>query len=138
MINETLIKMNPGEYKQIYFDTGCAGMFEGELDITGKGNGTFRLRKDFLIKIFDIHDDGQLFLNDRLNVNSRDITGNGCNEIIITGIVGFTDEEGKIDGFLSFSSVSMIYAIKDGKYERIFSDSPVELDAVIRRNSKSK
>lgn len=61
-------------------------------DTTAKGNGTININ-GLLIRVFDQHDDGVIFKNDYLGLQTKDQNSDGISELIFTGILVHTGEK---------------------------------------------
>ena len=63
------------------------------VEVTGKGNGWLR-SGNLKLKVVDSHDDGSYYEGEMLKVEFADLDGDGRRELLISGIVCFTDEKG--------------------------------------------
>ena len=80
-----------------------------KIEVSAKGNGSLRMA-NLDLKIFDDHDDGIYYENEMLYIDFSDIDGDGNRELLISGIVCFTDEKG--DKVLRREAVVFIYALQ--------------------------
>jgi hypothetical protein len=62
------------------------------IEVTAKGNGILQLGSERL-RIWDEHDDGQVFVGGLLHVEFVDITGDGSKDLVICGTVKHTGEK---------------------------------------------
>src|SRR5437899_5551648 len=82
------------------------------IEVTSKGNGSLRIA-NLDLKVFDDHDDGAYYENEMLNIDFSDIDGDGKRELLISGIVCFTDDTG--DKVLRREAVVFIYALQPNR-----------------------
>ncbi|MFK5947351.1 MAG: hypothetical protein QM500_01110 [Methylococcales bacterium] len=99
-----------------------------ELQATSKGNGTLKIHNLYL-RIFDQHDDGIIYENNLLNIDLKDLNGNGYNELIISGVLKHTGE--KETDSASYSPFTQIftYDCKIGLFTQLYKlgDYSIEL-----------
>ena len=97
-------------------------------DATKKGNGAINLNS-LLIRVFDQHDDGVVYENDFLNMETKDLNNDDIKEIIFTGIIKHTGEK-EIDP-VSFEPITNIYQLNcsTGIITSLYSSSdyPIEI-----------
>jgi len=96
------------------------------IEVTAKGNGRMRIG-NLDLKVFDSHDDGSYYENGLLNIDFTDIDGDGKRELIISGIVCFTDEKG--DKVLRREAVVFIYALQPNQtFKEVYRNTNFRLD----------
>jgi len=97
-----------------------------DIAVTAKGNGYLRMG-NLKLKVFDSHDDGSYYEGDLLNIDLAEIHDDGKRDVIISGIVCFTDEKGK--AVLRREAVVYIYAFQpDGTFKQVFRNTDHKLD----------
>jgi hypothetical protein len=117
----------PGELSFQRMISVAAG-FEmlARIEITSKGNGILGIA-NLRLKVFDSHDDGTYFENGLLNIDFKDIDGDGKREMIISGIVCITDENGKVP--LRREPVVFIYKLDANlAFKAVYRSGKVVLD----------
>jgi hypothetical protein len=96
------------------------------IEVTAKGNGSLRLG-NLNLRIFDSHNDGQFFENGMLDVDFSDLDGDERSEVIISGIVCFTDESG--DTVLRREALVFIYSLQaDKTFKQIYRNTTLSLN----------
>ena len=80
--------------------------FVSQLEGTSKGNGTLTIH-NLNLRLYDQHDDGVVYEGGSLRFDLKDLTGNGINELIVTGILKYTGET-ETDP-VSFDSFTQIF-----------------------------
>ena len=96
------------------------------IEVTAKGNGSLRIG-NLNLKVFDSHDDGSYYENGLLNIDFADIDGDGKRELLISGIVCFTDEKG--GKVLRREAVVFIYALQPNRtFKQIYRNTDIRLD----------
>jgi len=102
------------------FSIGQNYQFQARLEGTSKGNGTIMIH-NLLIRIFDQHDDGVIYDNYLLSIDTKDLTGDNIREIIISGVVTYTGDT-ETDA-VEYEALTYIYSLncKTGLFEIIYS-----------------
>lgn len=77
-------------------------------DATSKGNGTINLN-GLLVRVFDQHDDGIVYENNFLEMETKDLNNDNIKEIIFTGIIKHTGE--KESDPVSYEPIVNIYQL---------------------------
>lgn len=96
------------------------------IEVTAKGNGSLRIG-NLNLKIFDSHNDGSYYDNEMLKIEFADLDGDGKRELVISGIVCFTDEKG--DKVLRREAVVFIYALQPNRtFKQVYRNTDVRLD----------
>jgi|LauGreDrversion2_5_1035112.scaffolds.fasta_scaffold01758_2 hypothetical protein len=117
----------PGEEgfdKEIVFAAGIK--IAATINVTNKGNGSLQIA-NLKLKIFDSHDDGKYYENEMLKIEFVDLDGDGKRELLVSGIVCFTDEKG--DSMLRREAVVFIYALQlNHTFRLIYSNTDLRLD----------
>lgn len=124
-ISLQMSNLEHGTEQEISIKISADKTISAVLDKTTKGNGTLLLGDYSLLRIYDTHGDGYYYEDKVLNIELADITGNGLNELIITGVVINTDEKEVIQGY---KECVYIFSFIDGKYKQIYKRSPIEID----------
>lgn len=110
--------------KEVAFAPGVK--FLARVEVTAKGNGFLRLA-NLNLKVFDDHNDGVYYEDEMLNIDFVDIDGNGKRDIVISGIVCFTDEKG--DRVVRREAVVFIYALQANKtFKEVYHNTDFRLD----------
>jgi len=91
--SKTNPSLMPGErHFERPYDLGRGRSMPIIVDVTAKGNGVMRaLNAEF--PVYDMHDDGNLFRNGLLTVELADLDGDGFKDLIVFGVVDFTEEK---------------------------------------------
>jgi hypothetical protein len=117
----------PGEegfHKEVLVADGVK--LPADIEVTAKGNGYLRIG-NLNLKVFDTHDDGSYYEGDLLNIDFADINGDGKRELLISGIVCFTDEKG--GKVLRREAVVFIYALQpDRTFKQVYRNTDFRLD----------
>ncbi len=96
------------------------------IEVSAKGNGSLRIA-NLNLKVFDDHNDGVYYENEMLNIDFCDIDGDGKRELVISGIVCFTDEKG--DKVLRREAVVFIYALQPNRtFKQVYRNTDFRLD----------
>jgi hypothetical protein len=78
-------------------------------------------------KVFDSHDDGSYYEGEMLKVEFADLDGDGRREMVISGLVCFTDQ--KVDRVLRREAVVFIYALQpDRTFKQVYRNTDVRID----------
>ena len=97
-----------------------------KIEVSAKGNGSLQIA-NLNLKIFDDHNDGVYYENEMLNVDFFDIDGDGKREMVVSGIVCFTDEKG--DKVLRREAVVFIYALQaDRTFKQVYRNTGFKID----------
>jgi hypothetical protein len=98
-----------------------------EIQVTAKGNGYLEAA-NLKLKVFDSHDDGSYYEGGLLNIDFAEIHDDGKRELVISGIVCFTDEKQKAT--VRREAVVYIYALRpDGTFNEVFRNTNFRLDS---------
>ena len=124
-ISKQMKELEHGTEKEIVIKVSQSNVLKVVLDKTMKGNGTLLLGNYSLLRIYDTHNDGYYYMDDVLNIELTDVTGNGFNELVISGVAVQTDEKEKIQGY---SEIIYIFSFIEGKYKQVYKKSPIEID----------
>ena len=93
---------------------------QARIEVTNKGNGVLKI-SNLNVKVYDSHNDGSYYENWMLNIDFVDIDGDGKKDLVISGIVCFTDEKG--DEVLRRESIVLIYILQsDLTFKQIYSN----------------
>lgn len=92
-----------------------------QADTTKKGNGSVTIG-NLKLRLFDVHNDGEIFENDVLKVDSVDLDDNGLNDLVVSGIVVFTGEK-ESDSVLRKQVLAIYMQIKPDIYVERFTNS---------------
>lgn len=96
------------------------------IEVTAKGNGAMRIGS-LNLRVFDSHDDGEYYENGLLDIEFPDMNGDGRRQMVVSGIVCFTDE--KEDRVLRREHVVYIYAFQpDGKFKEVYRNTKFRID----------
>ena len=96
------------------------------VEVTAKGNGWLRIG-NLKLKVFDSHDDGSYYEGEMLKVEFADLDGDGRREMVISGLVCFTDQ--KVDRVLRREAVAFIYALQpDRTFKQVYRNTDVRID----------
>jgi hypothetical protein len=96
------------------------------IEVTAKGNDSLRVG-NLKLKVFDSHNDGSYYENEMLKIEFPDIDADGKRELVISGIVCFTDEKG--DKVLRREAVVFIYALQPNRtFKQIYHNTSFRLD----------
>ena len=91
------------------------------IEVTAKGNGNMRIG-NLNLKVFDEHDDGSYYENGLLNIEFPEINGDGKRQMVISGIVCFTDE--KREKVVRREAVVYIYALRpDRTFKEVYRNT---------------
>jgi hypothetical protein len=79
------------------------------------------------LHVFDSHDNGAFYEDGLLNIEFADLDGDGKRELVISGLVCFTDEKG--DKVLRREAVVFIYALQPNRtFKQVYRNTDVRLD----------
>jgi hypothetical protein len=79
------------------------------------------------LKVFDDHNDGSYYENGLLNIDFADMDGDGKRELLISGIVCFTDEKGT--SVSRREAVVFIYALRGGRtLKEVYRNTSFRID----------
>jgi hypothetical protein len=96
------------------------------IEVSAKGNGSLRIA-NLDLKVFDGHEDGAYYEHEMLNIDFSDIDDDGERELVISGIVCFTDEKG--DKVLRREAVVFIYALQFNRtFKQVYRNTDYQLD----------
>lgn len=96
------------------------------VEVTAKGNGWLRIG-NLKLKVFDSHDDGSYYEGEMLKVEFPDLDGDGRREMVISGLVCFTDEKG--GHVLRREAVAFIYTLQpDRTFKQVYRNTDVRID----------
>src|SRR5215472_9969627 len=97
-----------------------------KIEVTAKGNGLLHIA-NLNLKVFDSHNDGVFYENEMLNIDFVDLNGDGKREMVISGIVCFTDEKG--DKVMRREAVVYIYALQsDRTFKQVYRNTDFRID----------
>jgi len=78
-------------------------------DATKKGNGTITIN-NLTLRVFDQHDDGTVYQNDFLQLETKDLNSDGISELIFTGILKHTGDKETDPAYIE--PVTAIYSLE--------------------------
>lgn len=108
--------------KSVEIKISNSRVFSAKSEITTKGNGTIQLG-NLLIRVYDTHDDGIVYKNNELEVYLQDLTGDGNRELILTGVLAFSDDDDSIPIiYLPITEIISLDCQKQ-KFEILFNQS---------------
>ena len=117
----------PGELsceKEITLGRGVK--LAAKIEVTAKGNGTLTIGK-LKVAVFDDHNDGAFYEDEMLKTDFVDIDGDGFLDLVLSGIICFTDEKGdKVVGREAFVCIYK-YCGKQ-RFRKIYSSSDFDLE----------
>src|SRR5260370_41219793 len=91
------------------------------IEVTTKGNGLLQIG-NLRLAVYDSHDDGIYYENWLLNIDFADIDGDGKREMLISGIVCFTDDKG--DKVLRREAVVYIYKLQsNNRFKQVYKNT---------------
>lgn len=130
---ERIINKDKSEYRIITLKTGLS--LPINIDATPKGNGTININ-GLIIRIFDQHDDGTVYENNYLTLDTKDLTGDGIKEILISGILKFTGEKEKDPA--SYAPILLIYQLdcKSGYIIPLFTTGSSLIEIINNQHSQ--
>lgn len=83
----------PGETRaQWVIEVGPAVRLTASVEVTTKGNGTLNIG-NLHLRVVDAHDDGAKYQNGMAHVEFVDVDGDGWKDVVVIGIVDYTDEK---------------------------------------------
>lgn len=101
------------------------------IKVTTKGNGRMRIG-NLNLKVYDSHDDGSYYENGLLSIDIPDINGDGTCELVISGIVCFTDEKGKM--ITRREAVVFIYVLQSNQtFKQVYRNTDIDIDMNLTR-----
>ena len=98
------------------------------LDVSAKGNGSLRIG-NLNLRVVDSNDDGSYYENEMLDIDFTDLDGDGKREMVISGIVCFTNEKGS--AVLRREAIVFIYKLQvDRTFKKVYwnTDFRIEID----------
>jgi len=96
------------------------------IEVSAKGNGSLRIG-NLVLKLVDDHSDGSYYEDGMLNIDFCDIDGDGKREMLISGIVCYTDEKG--DKVLRREAVVLIYQLQPNRtFKEVYRNTTLRLD----------
>ncbi|PYK98422.1 MAG: hypothetical protein DME19_12600 [Verrucomicrobia bacterium] len=117
----------PGELsceKEINLGRGVK--LAAKIEVTAKGNGTLTIGK-LKVAVFDDHNDGAFYEDEMLKTDFVDIDGDGFLDLVLSGIICFTDEKG--DKVVSREAFVCIYKYcGKQRFRKIYSSSDFDLE----------
>jgi hypothetical protein len=104
-------------------DVGGGRRVPVSVTVTVRRNGTFKVA-NLSLRVWDEHDDGQVYEDGLLHVEFVDVTGDGFRDLVITGIVRHTGEKERDP--VTREPVTSIYVYEPAKREfrRTFHRGP--------------
>ena len=125
-ISQQIKLLAHNDEKEIEISVSKSLKIKALISKTSKGNGTLLLGDYSLLRIYDAHSDGYTYGNGfALTVDLKDITGNGMNELIISGVATHTDEK---EAVLGHEQIIYIYHYQNGKCNVLYKKTPIEID----------
>lgn len=84
----------PGERRlQRTIEVGPGTRMDATIEETNKGNGLLTIG-NLRLKVVDSHGDGAVYQDGMPNVEFADIDGDGWKDLVVSGIVNYSDEKG--------------------------------------------
>ncbi|WP_155732830.1 hypothetical protein [Pseudoalteromonas luteoviolacea] len=117
-------KLSYGKDKKIQLQISNEKTIEVTISKTMKGNGIVKFGSYGYVTVFDVHDNGFVYGGEVLDIDVLDIDKDGIKEIIISGVINETSDEGEV---LDSYSAVIIYKFFDGEFVKVFSKSPIEI-----------
>jgi len=77
--------------KQIVIAPGL--VFNAVIEVTSKGNGILKIVNLKKVKVYDGHDDGDVYRNMLLTIKFADFDGDGYRDLVIYGIIDFYSDD---------------------------------------------
>ena len=108
-------------------DFGKKVKLKASIEVTAKGNGALRLG-NLNLKVFDSHDDGVVYENELLTIDIADLDGDGARELIVSGIVVFTEDERPYK-VIKREHVVFIYKLRNrSNFDEVYRNTNFRID----------
>lgn len=96
------------------------------IEVSNKGNGSLRIG-NLNLRTVDDHHDGAYYENEMLDIDFTDLDGDGKREMILSGILCFTNE--KDDKVLRREAIVFIYKLQpDRTFKLVYRNTDFHLD----------
>ena len=111
--------------------------FNAVIEVTSKGNGILKVANLKNVKVYDAHDDGDMYRNTLLTIKFADFDGDGYRDLVIYGITDFySDDDKPREKIQESRPVIRLYRFNPQKreFEELFTYAPTWYDLYDKKN----